>query len=251
MTPSSAVVRLHDHASSQPNNSLPEAVRNHTHTHTVPTAPPTRHTHTPTQCRQPLPLDTHTLPHHTPTHTVPTAPPTRHTHTPTPHTHTHTQCRQPLPLDTLRVESCPRISAHDLIILARLEPQTLGYSGNLTSDPIRDNPLMARGGARGTKKSRQRAVILDIRPIDEFRAGHVINSLNVPQETAFLADGSLSPSQTQLGRVPRGRVLVVVGSKGNTGPVVRTCTCSSTTQCALRGHNLCCGCPISPKNSCI
>ncbi len=127
------------------------------------------------------------------------------------------------------MESCPRISAHDLIILARLEPQTLGYSGNLTSDPIRDNPLMARGGARGTKKSRQRAVILDIRPIDEFRAGHVINSLNVPQETAFLADGSLSPSQTQLGRVPRGRVLVVVGSKGNTGPVVRTCTCSSTT----------------------
>ncbi|XP_064391569.1 TBC domain-containing protein kinase-like protein isoform X2 [Halichondria panicea] len=128
-------------------------------------------------------------------------------------------CRQPLPLDVLRAESCPRISAQDLITLARLEPQTLGYSGNLTSDPIKDNPLMARGGARGTKKSRQRAVIIDIRPMDEFRAGHVIHSLNMPQDTAFLADGSLSPSQPGLGRVPRGRVLVVTGNKGDTGPV--------------------------------
>ncbi len=79
---------------------------------------------------------------------------------------------------------------------------------------------MARGGARGTKKSRQRAVIIDIRPMDEFRAGHVIHSLNMPQDTAFLADGSLSPSQPGLGRVPRGRVLVVTGNKGDTGPVV-------------------------------
>ena len=160
--------------------------------------------------------------HSQPNNCLPEAAVCKHTrthinsHPPTP----YTQCRQPLPLDILRAESCPRISAQDLITLARLEPQTLGYSGNLTSDPIKDNPLMARGGARGTKKSRQRAVIIDIRPMDEFRAGHVIHSLNMPQDTAFLADGSLSPSQPGLGRVPRGRVLVVTGNKGDTGPVV-------------------------------
>ncbi len=148
--------------------------------------------------------------------------PHTHTHThPHAHTHTHVQSRQPLPLATLRTESCPRISAHDLITLCRLDPQSLGnhHHSNTTS-----NLLLGRGGAKGVKRSRQRGVIVDIRSVEEFRQGHVTNSLSVPQDTAFLADGSLSPSSQGGGltRVPRGRVLVVMGSKADTGQVVST-----------------------------
>jgi len=56
------------------------------------------------------------------------------------------QLREPLPLSALRQESCPHISAHDLITLCRLEYQALGYGGGARSDDSTHlvNPLMRR-----------------------------------------------------------------------------------------------------------
>ena len=132
------------------------------------------------------------------------------------------QRRPFLPLPTLKEESCPQISAHDLVTLCRLESHALNYNNHTTFNSTHDNPLLLRGGARGVKRSRQKAIIVDIRQQDEYRQGHVINSINVPQLQAFQADGSLSPSQSTsaLGRIPRGRVIIVMGSKGDAGPVV-------------------------------
>ena len=123
--------------------------------------------------------------------------------------------------------------------LCRLESHTLNYDNQPTFNPAHNNPLLLRGGARGVKRSRQKAVIVDIRPQEEYRQGHVINSLNVPQLQAFQPDGSLSHSQSSstLSRIPRGRVIIVVGSKGDTGPVVSVGHCHTSTGGWLFSHS--------------
>ena len=132
---------------------------------------------------------------------------------------TYVQRRDPLPLATLKMEACPQISAHDLITLCRLDNQALGY-GNLqltnSSDPFRK-----KGGVRGVKKSRKKAVVVYIRSNEEFRLGHLPHAINIPEAQAFQADGSLNQqSALTLGTPPKGRVMIVVGSKKENEPVV-------------------------------
>ena len=133
---------------------------------------------------------------------------------------TRTQRREALPLATLKLEACPQISAHDLIVMCGLESQALGYN-NLQK--INDSdPFRKKGGVRGAKKSHLKARVVDIRSSEEFRLGHVLTSKNIPESAAFQADGSLNPSLS-LGAVPKGRVIVVVGGKKEKEPVVSTC----------------------------
>ena len=73
----------------------------------------------------------------------------------------------------------------------------------------------------GVKRSKK-AVVVDIRSQEEFRLGHVPSSISLPQSQAFQPDGSLSPSKSSitLSGLPKGRVIIVIGSKGEAGPVV-------------------------------
>lgn len=130
------------------------------------------------------------------------------------------QRRNALPLATLKMEACPQISAHDLIMLCRLEAQALGYE-NIPK--VSNSDLFRKkGGVRGVKKSRLKAVVVDIRSTEDFRSGHLPNSINIPETLAFQADGSLNPSQSTLalGSIPKGRVIAVVGGKRDNAAVV-------------------------------
>ena len=130
------------------------------------------------------------------------------------------QRRGSLPLATLKSEPCPQISAHDLIKLCCLESQALGYD-NLPKANNRDL-FRKKGGVRGPKKTRQKAVVVDIRTTEDFRLGHVPNSISIPETSAFQPDGSLHPSQAvlTLGAMPKGRVIIVIGGKKENVAVV-------------------------------
>ena len=117
------------------------------------------------------------------------------------------------------MEACPQISAHDLITLCRLETRALGYDNLLKMDD--SDPFRKKGGVRGVKKSRAKAVVVDVRTNEEFRLGHLPNSVNIPETLAFQADGSLNQqSSLTLGSPPKGRVIVVVGGRKENEPVV-------------------------------
>ena len=100
------------------------------------------------------------------------------------HISTSVQLRDPLPLSVLRQESCPHISAHDVISLCQLEYQALGYGGGASEDDSTHlltspaNPLLKRveaekkgragkGGRKG-KREGKRGVLVDIRPQEEY-----------------------------------------------------------------------------------
>ncbi len=146
-------------------------------------------------------------------------------------------------MQVLKSESSPQISAHDLIGLCRLEPQTQLYDRVVKSDSQhdagkggKDNSGNKSGNAGGVvmdgslllnktptksgKKSRK-PLVIDIRPNEEFRLGHVPNSINIPHGSAFSPDGSLTSNAvaTTLANV-RGRVMIVVGNKGESAPIV-------------------------------
>lgn len=97
-----------------------------------------------------------------------------------PHFSTPLQLREPLPLSVLRQESCPHISAHDVISLCQLEYQALGYGGGAREDDSTHlltstaNPLLKRVEAekkgragKGGRKGK-RGVLVDIRPQEEY-----------------------------------------------------------------------------------
>lgn len=79
-----------------------------------------------------------------------------------------------------------------------------------------------KGGVRGPKKSRQKAVVVDIRTTEDFRLGHVPNSISIPEMSAFQPDGSLHPSPAvlTLGTIPKGHVIIVMGGKKENVAVV-------------------------------
>ena len=90
------------------------------------------------------------------------------------------QLREPLSLSILRQESCPRISAHDVITLCQLEYQALGYGGGARDiDPAHSlvstsSPLLKRldigkksRSGKGGRKGR-RGVLVDIRSQEEY-----------------------------------------------------------------------------------
>ena len=173
-------------------------------------------------------------------------------------------------MPTLRTESCPQISAHDLISLCRLEPQTQLYGrvskstqqqgsssnkgssnkgssnkGSNTGSIVMDGNLLLNRTPTKTGKKSRRAMVIDIRSNEEFRLGHVQYSISIPHSSAFLPDGSLNPgtAASTLGANYRSRVIVVVGNKGESAPIVsllRTildlvclCVCQSQEACTL------------------
>ena len=91
------------------------------------------------------------------------------------------QLREPLSLDVLRQESCPHISAHDVIALCGLEYHALGYRGGAReSGPTHSlrspsSPLQRRAevgrrrgkSGKGGRKGRK-GVLVDIRSQEEY-----------------------------------------------------------------------------------
>ncbi|CAI8006071.1 TBC domain-containing protein kinase-like protein, partial [Geodia barretti] len=158
----------------------------------------------------------------------------KHDHTYSPPTDVPPEAlREPLSLDVLRQESCPHISAHDVIALCGLEYHALGYGGGAReSGPTHSlrspsSPLQRRAevgrrrgkSGKGGRKGRK-GVLVDIRSQEEFRAGHVPGSLSLPHQLAFQPDGSLTPSlpSSSLSSVRTSRVIIVVANKGKSGP---------------------------------
>lgn len=78
------------------------------------------------------------------------------------------QRRGSLPLTTLKTESSLQISAHDLIVLCRLESHAIGYSGSQPSAVPPSGSLLMRGRSKERGRTRQKAVVVDIRPQEEY-----------------------------------------------------------------------------------
>ena len=93
---------------------------------------------------------------------------------------------------------------------------------------------------RGPKKSRQRAVVVDIRTTEDFRLGYVPNSISIPETSAFQPDGSLRPSQAvlALGMIPKGHVIIVMGGKKENVAVVSKLA-QLTLMCSFMLRNFC------------
>ena len=127
-----------------------------------------------------------------------------------------------MPLATLKKEACPQISSYDFIVLCQLEsfiPNTLvSWEGKDFAPSERSSLLLQRSvpSSSGTRKSRPKGFVVDIRSNEEFRQGHVPHSINMPHDSAFVADGSLAPSKAAatLSAVG-GKILCVVGNKGD------------------------------------
>lgn len=63
--------------------------------------------------------------------------------------------------------------------------------------------------------------MVDIRSYEEFRQGHVPNSISLPHDTAFAADGSLAPSKAAVSlSAVGGKILCVVGNKGDAAAAI-------------------------------
>ncbi|KAL5477249.1 hypothetical protein EMCRGX_G024018 [Ephydatia muelleri] len=126
--------------------------------------------------------------------------------------------RESIPLSTLRSEYCPQISAHDMILLCGLEAQLASYSQQSVEQMDRDfaasNPLF--GQTVTQKKRRQhKGLVVDIRSVEEFQLGHVPNSVNLPNNETFMADGSFIPSPaTSTLLESKGKTLVIVSGRG-------------------------------------
>ena len=78
------------------------------------------------------------------------------------------QRRGSLPLTTLKTECSLQISAHDLIVLCRLETHAIGYSGSQPPAVQRSGSLLMRGRSKERGWGRQKAVVVDIRPQEEY-----------------------------------------------------------------------------------
>ena len=139
------------------------------------------------------------------------------------------------------------MSAHDLITLCRLEPQNQTYSapkattqsshsdnrgsdnGGSVNRDFDGNILLFKTPAKSKSAARPKAVVVDIRSYEEFRLGHTPGAISVPHDTTFLPDGSLvSQASAKLKNIPRGRVIIVVGGKGEAAPTVSH-SCMYTT----------------------
>ena len=133
-----------------------------------------------------------------------------------------------MPLATLKKEACPQISSYDFIVLCQLEsfiPNTLVTWKDKDFAPSDSGSLLLRrvitsaSGAR--KRARPKGFVVDIRSNEEFRQGHVPNSINIPHDSAFLADGSLAPCKAAATLSSAGgKILCIVGNKGDAAAAV-------------------------------
>lgn len=92
----------------------------------------------------------------------------------------------PVPLNELKSETCPRISAEDLLDLLDL--------------PDSKN----KGKAQNVK-----ILVVDIRSNEEYCRGSLLKSINIPFDTAFLSDGTLDHPSL---RNCKGKIIVIIGS---------------------------------------
>ena len=133
-----------------------------------------------------------------------------------------------MPLATLKSEACPQISSYDFIVLCQLEsflPNTLvSWKGKDSTPSAHSSLLLQRNlvsGGGGKKKSRPKGFVVDIRSNEEFRQGHVPNSISLPHDVAFAADGSLAPSKAAVAlSAVGGKILCVVGNKGDAAAAI-------------------------------
>ena len=74
-----------------------------------------------------------------------------------------------MPLKQLKSECSPQISAHDLIVLCKLEKTAFCYKEKGIPTPVKDpeNPLLWKQ-VDGVSSSNMEAVVLDIRSEEEY-----------------------------------------------------------------------------------
>ncbi|XP_078456892.1 TBC domain-containing protein kinase-like protein isoform X2 [Lampetra planeri] len=118
--------------------------------------------------------------------------------------------REPLRLSELKEETCPRISAEDLIELCELRGPSASRSPATQMTPVPSGP--ARSPGRKLRASKPKLLAVDVRTAEEFSRGHVTGSVNIPQASAFSPEGTLVPcSSSSTLHAHRGRVIVVIG----------------------------------------
>nr|XP_015916807.2 TBC domain-containing protein kinase-like protein isoform X1 [Parasteatoda tepidariorum] len=97
---------------------------------------------------------------------------------------------KPIPLHELISETCPRISAEDLLDLLDILP---------------DSKTRARSQSI-------KLLVIDIRPNDEYSKGALPNSINIPFSSAFTSDGIVD---SPIIRSYKGKIITVVSSNTN------------------------------------
>lgn len=123
-----------------------------------------------------------------------------------------------LTLTQLRSEVCVRISPRDLVRISQLIHQS-DSSPQLSHVTA---PTATKNIKKRTKKERKISVepqnkllVIDVRNLDDFRAGHLPNSVNVPFSQAVSeAYTWISCSATKVVEVHKGKMIMVMGSKG-------------------------------------
>lgn len=125
-----------------------------------------------------------------------------------------------IPYKTLRDQCSPQISAHDLIVLCKLERSSFCYA-NKAPPPKNDinNPLLWRK-LHDKEEKKHEAIVVDIRSEEEYRTGHVPHSINLPHTDAFSSNGSLvdNPVVTSLKEQHYGKIIIIVANTNDPGP---------------------------------
>ena len=130
-----------------------------------------------------------------------------------------------LPLATLRSEICVRISPRDLVRISKLTQQVESYpilsrdqsinSGKSSS--LQKEKKKAKDKKKGTESShqQQKVLVIDTRSADDFSAGHLPYSINLPFEQIVDENGQLVvSSQTCILEGHKGRIIMIMGVKG-------------------------------------
>ncbi|XP_066912970.1 TBC domain-containing protein kinase-like protein [Clytia hemisphaerica] len=129
-----------------------------------------------------------------------------------------------LPLASLRSEICSRISPRDLIRISKLTQQLESYPIS-SRDQNLSNGKAANGSKDKKKKDKkktvdnnvqqQKVLVVDTRPAEEFTAGHLQHSVNIPYDQSIDENGQLIPTpQTSILEAHKGRIIMTMGLKG-------------------------------------
>lgn len=93
----------------------------------------------------------------------------------------------PVPLHELKSETCPRISAFDLLELLDLLPDS----------------------KKKTKSQNIKIVVIDIRTSEEYYRGSLLKSISIPYDSAFTADGTFDHPSF---RTFKSKIITIIGS---------------------------------------
>ncbi|XP_065058792.1 TBC domain-containing protein kinase-like protein [Rhopilema esculentum] len=123
-----------------------------------------------------------------------------------------------LPLEQLKSEVCPRISPRDLVRIASIV-QSQDCSNKYDVKETKKKSTKAEKQTPKLEARLGKMLIVDVRPVEEYIAGHFPNSINVPYEQAFAPNGELSSSNSCIILQKHlGKIIMVVGNKGPDAP---------------------------------